>query len=76
MNLNLTFSLASLRGFPGGSVLKNPPANAIYMGLIPGLGRSPEEENGNPLHYSSLGNPMDRGAQWATVHRITRVRRN
>ena len=66
MNLNLTFSLASLRGFPGGSVLKNLPANAVYMGLIPGWGRSPEEENGNPLNYSSLGNPMDRGAQWAT----------
>ena len=36
MNLNLTFSLASLRGFPGGSVLKNPPANAVYMGLTLG----------------------------------------
>ena len=41
--------LNSNTGFPGGSVVKHLPANAGYMGLIPGLGRSPREENGNPL---------------------------
>ena len=41
------------------------------MGLIPGPGRSPGGENGNPLWYSCLEIPMDRGAWWATVHRIT-----
>ena len=53
-------------GFPGGSVVKNPPANARDAGSIPGLGKSPGEGNGNPLQYSCLGNPMDRGAWWAT----------
>ena len=49
-------------GFPGGSVVKNPPANAGEGSSIPVLGRSPGEGNGNPLEYSCLGNPMDRGA--------------
>ena len=65
------------QGFPGGSVVKNGPANAVDAGdmaLIPGLGRSPGEANGNPLQYSCLGNPMDRGAWWATVHGVARVR--
>ena len=48
-------------GFPGGSVIKNPPTSAGDSGSIPGLGRSPGEGNGNPLQYSCLGNPMDRG---------------
>ena len=51
-------------GFPGGSAVKNPPASAGdagEVGSIPGLGRSPGEGNGNPLQYSCLGNPMDRG---------------
>ena len=48
--------------FPGGSVLKNLPANAGDAGSIPGMGRSPGEGNGNPLHYSCLENAMDRGA--------------
>ena len=61
-------------GFPGGSGVKNPPANAGDVGLIPGSGRSPREENGNPLRCSCLGNPMDRGAWWASVHGVTRVR--
>ena len=61
-------------GFPGDSAVKNPPANARDLGLIPGSGRSSGEGNGNPLQYSCLGNPMDRGAWWATVHRITRIR--
>ena len=54
-------------GFPGGSAIKNLPANAGDTGLIPGLGRSPGEENGNPLQYSCLGNPTNRGTWWATV---------
>ena len=48
--------------FPGGSVVKNLPANAGELGLIPGLGRPPGEENGNPLQYSCLADPMDRRA--------------
>ena len=48
-------------------VVKNPPANAGDIGSIPGLGSSLGEENGNPLQYSCLENPMDRGAWWATV---------
>ena len=52
-------------GFPGDSVVENPPANAGNVGSIPGLGRSPAEGNGNPLQYSCLGNPTDRGACWA-----------
>ena len=52
-------------GFPGGIVVKNLPANAGEEGLIPGLGRSSGEEKSNPLQYSCLENPMDRGAWWA-----------
>ena len=55
---------------PGGSLVKNLPADAGNVGLIPGSGRSPGEGNGNPLQYSCLGNPMDRGAWWATVHGV------
>ena len=58
-------------GFPGGSVVKNPPANAGDTGLIRQLGRSPGEGNGNPLQYSCLKNPMDRGAWRATVRGVT-----
>ena len=59
--------------FPGGSVVKNLPASAEDSGLIPGLGRSLGEEiNGNPLQYSCLENPTDRGVLWATVHRVTK----
>ena len=53
-------------GFPSGSVVKNPPANAGDEGLIPGLGRSPGEGNDNPLQYSCLGNPRVRGA-WQSM---------
>ena len=63
------------RGFAGGSLVKNLPANAGGMVSIPGSGRSPGEGNGNPLQYSCLRNPMDRGAWWATVHGVT-VRHN
>ena len=62
------------RGFSGGAVVNNPPANARDAGLIPGSGRSPGEGNGNPLQYSCLGNPMDRGAWQATVPGVARVR--
>ena len=51
-------------------VAKNSPANAGNAGSIPGLGRSPEEGNGNPLQYSCLDNPMDRGAWLATTHGV------
>ena len=54
------------------SVVKNPPANAGGMGLIPGSGRSLKEGNGNPLQYCCLGNPMDRGGQQAMVHGVTK----
>ena len=63
----------SLSLFPGGSVVKNPLANARDtgdLGSIPEWGRSPGRGNGNPLQYSCLKNPMDRGAWWATVHGI------
>ena len=56
-----------------GLVLKNCPANAGDVrdtGSIPGLGRSPEEGNGNPLQHSCLENPMDRGVWRAKVHRV------
>ena len=64
------------KGFLGGSAVKNLPANARDtedVGSIPRLERSPEEGNGNPLQYSFLENPMDRGAWQATVHGIVRV---
>ena len=60
----------STRGFPGGSAVKNPPANAGEAGSVPGSGRCPGGGNGKPLQYSCLGNPMDRGAIWATTHGV------
>ena len=57
--------------FPGGSVVKNPPADAGDVGSIPGSGRSPGEENGHPLQYSCLENSMDKGTWQATVHGVT-----
>ena len=59
-------------GFLGGSVVKNPPANAGDGGSIPGSGRPPGGGNGNPLEYSCLGNPMDRGGWQATVHGVAK----
>ena len=62
-------------GFHGGSMVKNLPASSADAGdahSIPGLGRSPEEGNSNPLQYSCLENPMDRGVWWATVHGVTK----
>ena len=57
-------------GCPGGLEVNNPPANAGDSSSIPGWGRSPGEGNGNPLQYSCLGNPMDRGAWQAAVHGV------
>ena len=62
-------------GFPGNSMVKNPPADAgdaRDMDLILGLGRYPGEENGNPLKYSCLKNPIDRGAWQATGHGVAK----
>ena len=59
-------------GFPGGLVVKNLLVSAGDTGLIPGLGRTPGKESGNPLQYSCLGNTMDRGAWWATVHGVAK----
>ena len=62
-----------MEGFPGGSVVKNLPANAgdvRDLGSIPGSGKSPGEGNGNPLRYSCLGNPMERGTWQATIHGV------
>ena len=59
-------------GFPGGSAIKNQPANAGDAGSSLGLGRSPEEAKGHPLQYSGLENPMDRGTWQAAVPRVTK----
>ena len=55
-----------ITGSPGTLVVKKPPVNAGDLDSIPGQGRFPREGNGNPLQYSCLGNPMDRGAWWAS----------
>ena len=60
--------------FPGGSVVKNPAANAGDLASISGPGRSPGGENDNALQYSCLENPMDRGVWWATVHGVAKSR--
>ena len=61
-----------LRGLPRGLVVKNRPAKAGDSGSILGLGKSPGKENGNPLHYSCLGNPMDRGVWRAILHGVAK----
>ena len=66
--------LSTNLGFPGGSVVKNPPASTGDVGLILGLGKSPGEGNGKILQYSCLENPMDRRDWWATVHGVTKSR--
>ena len=68
------FSTSVGMGFPGSSVVKNPPANAGDSGSVSGLGRSSGEGNGNPLQYPCLENPMDRGAWQATVHGVAKSR--
>ena len=62
-----------LLGFPHSTVGKESACNVGDLGSIPGSGRSPGEGNGNPLQYSCLENPMDRGAWRATVHVVARV---
>ena len=72
-------TFAALQDFPGGSLVKNPPANAGKAidagdaGSIPGSGRSAAGGNGNPLQYSCLEDPMDRGAWWVIVHGAQRM---
>ena len=63
-----------LKGFPGGSDGKESACSAGDEGSIPGSGRSPGEGNDNPLQYSCLGNPMNRGAWQATVHGVAKSR--
>ena len=62
------------RGFPGGSMINDLPANAEDVGSIPGFGRSPGGGDGNPLQYSCLESPMDGGAWRATVHGVAESR--
>ena len=59
-------------GFPSGSVVKNPLADAGDAGFVPGSARPPKEGNGNPFQYSCLGNPMDRGAWQVIVHAVAK----
>ena len=71
MMIAITAALRINVVFPGGSAVKNLPANAGNAGdtsSTPGLGRSPREGNGNSLQHSRLENPVDRGAWWAAVH--------
>ena len=70
---DLRIQINLIWGFPGGSVVKNLPANAGDVDVIPGSGRSPGEGNGNPLQYSCLENSTDGGAWRATVHGVVRV---
>ena len=65
-------SYLNVMGFPGGSDGKESDSYTGDLSLILGLGRFPGEGNGNPLQYSCPGNPMDRGAWWATVRGVTR----
>ena len=67
-------ALTTLRGFPGGSVVRYLPANTGYVCSIPGSERFHEVGNGYPLLYSCLRNPMVRGAWWATVHEVAKSR--
>ena len=68
--------LGGIQGFPGGSVGKESAYNAgdCLQGLIPGLKRSPGEGNDNPLQYSCLENPVDRGTWQAAVRGVTKSR--
>ena len=61
-----------IKGFPGGSDGKESACNSGDPGLIPRLGRSPREGNGNPLQYSCLENSMDKGAWWTTVDEVAK----
>ena len=69
--MDVRISSVLLSCFPGGSNDKESACNAGDLGSTPGSGRSPGGGHGNPLQYSCLENPMDRGAWWATVHEVT-----
>ena len=69
---NFNSALKGDLGFPRGSVVKNLPGNAGDVGSISGFGRSPGERNGNPLQYSCLENPTNRGGWQATVHGVAK----
>ena len=73
MNMNLH---ASILGLPGGSVSNESACKAGNLHPIPASGRSPGAGHGNPLQYSCLKNPVDRGAWWATAHEVARVGHN
>ena len=68
----ISILLLSPLGFPGGSGSKESACRAEDQGLIPGSGRSPGKGNGNPFQNSCLGNPMGKGALWATVHGVSK----
>ena len=70
LNNEMTTTTFLRSGFPGSSVVKDLPVNAGDVGSIPGSGRSPREGNDNPLQYSCLENPMDRGVWRTTVHEV------
>ena len=70
----LTCIIKVQASFPGSSVSKQSAFNAGDLGSNPGLGKSSGEGHGNPLQYSCLENPMDRGAWWAIVHRVAKSR--
>ena len=72
MDLDVKYKTIKYLGFPGGSEGKASAGNAGDLGSIPGSGRSPGEGNGNPLQYSCLENPMDRGAWQAKVHGVAK----
>ena len=67
---HLRVEFVCVLSFPGGSDGKESACKVGDLGLIPGLGRSPGEGNGNPLQYSCLENSRDRGDWWATVHGV------
>ena len=70
--MGLIWGIRVFMGFPCGSAGKESACNEGYLGLIPGMGRSPGEENGYPLQCSCLENPMGRGAWQATVHGVAK----
>ena len=84
LSIGKTYSFPSLDlpSYPGDTVIKNLPemqeatCNVGDLGLIPGLGKSPEEGNGNPLQYSCIGNCMEREASWVKFHGIAGFRHN
>ena len=73
MTERLNNNEAVLADFPRSLISKESTCNAGDLGLIPRLGRSPGEGNGNPLQYSCLGNPMGRGAWRAIIHGVAKM---